>query len=612
LDSSLELVDPANGSPIARTGHYANPSSYRREGAAQRLEVDLRGVRTTQHITSTAPDRAELAVAAESSDSAPRAELVLVSSLERALLAGGRVDARTVEGARVELSSHTGSDPAREVAAPTTVVGLAIVSPQIHYELEFDEPLEVSLTPRAEPARVDLRITLGETPPTPGARIDRRIRIAVGGVRDHTEARISIDTARPGRRFDGVGGNFRLQFPDTDPAAVDYTLRHLPVRWARVCMWWTDWDPLEDEDPLERVRRGEQTDRQRRQLELTRRLHLAGLPIIVATWDPPPWAVTRGVRRPGTYGDPLAPEKRERAAASIAAYLQHLRESYGVEAVWFSFNEPDIGVNMPQTPDEHAAMVALLGATFAERRLPTRMLVADTSNATAASLQFVHAVLAHPEARRYAGAIGFHTWGGVEPQNLAAWDNAAHALGVPLHVTEGGPDAEAHRHPDLFREPAYALAEIDLYVRLCAFARPVSIQHWQLTADYSLLDGGGTYGRSGPLTPTWRFWNFKQLGSVPEGSFALPVRVGHDQVTAAAFHHVATDRFAVHIVNRGAARRAVVDGLPLRDSTGRVWASTAEDGMRDLGAVSSRGGRLEVELPAAAFVTVVTDAPTPD
>jgi hypothetical protein len=43
-----------------------------------------------------------------------------------------------------------------------------------------------------------------------------------------------------------------------------------------------------------------------------------------------------------------------------------------------------------------------------------------------------------------------------------------------------------------------------------------------------------------------------------------------------------------------------------------VWASTAEDGMRDLGAVSSRGGRLEVELPAAAFVTVVTDAPARD
>jgi hypothetical protein len=45
---------------------------------------------------------------------------------------------------------------------------------------------------------------------------------------------------------------------------------------------------------------------------------------------------------------------------------------------------------------------------------------------------------------------------------------------------------------------------------------------WQLTTDYSVLTGIGIYGEDGPLRPTQRFWNLKQLGSPYASSGGLP------------------------------------------------------------------------------------------
>lgn len=49
--------------------------------------------------------------------------------------------------------------------------------------------------------------------------------------------------------------------------------------------------------------------------------------------------------------------------------------------------------------------------------------------------------------------------------------------------------------------------------------RRMSILQWQLTANYSVLAGGGIFGNEGPLQPTQRYWNLKQLGSTPAGAY---------------------------------------------------------------------------------------------
>ncbi len=99
-------------------------------------------------------------------------------------------------------------------------------------------------------------------------------------------------------------------------------------------------------------------------------------------------------------------------------------------------------------------------------------------------------------------------------------------------------------------------------MRLCAICQPVSILQWQLTADYSLLTGNGIFGTVGPLLPTQRFWNLKQLASTPEGSFAIPAACNKEDINCAAFGNISRGKYAVHMVNNGAEREVMVKGIP--------------------------------------------------
>src|SRR5690606_11120023 len=141
-------------------------------------------------------------------------------------------------------------------------------------------------------------------------------------------------------------------------------------------------------------------------------------------------------------------------------------------------------------------------------------------------------------------------------------------------------------------------------VRMMALAQPLSILQWQLTSDYSLLVGGGVFGDSSELRPTQRFWNLKQLASSPRG-FHLPTTCDHPSVSCAAVGNIAAGEYAVHLVNDGAARGAVVSGLPPEVSRLRVFVTDSNRGMEELESVPVVDGRARVTLPALSFTTLV-------
>ena len=147
------------------------------------------------------------------------------------------------------------------------------------------------------------------------------------------------------------------------------------------------------------------------------------------------------------------------------------------------------------------------------------------------------------------GAISFHSWRGCDDETLKKWADASRLINVPLIVGEGSTDAAAHQYPAIFNESTFALYEINLYTRLCAICQPWSILQWQLTSDYSLLWGDGIYQSTGPLRPTQRFFNLKQLAMTPENAFAVPVVCNKENINAAAFTKKATGEWAVHLVN---------------------------------------------------------------
>jgi len=126
-----------------------------------------------------------------------------------------------------------------------------------------------------------------------------------------------------------------------------------------------------------------------------------------------------------------------------------------------------------------------------------------------------------------------------------------------------------------------------------------------LTTDYSVLWGGGVYGSEGPLRPTQRFWNLKQLGLTPPGAFALPIVADRPDVTCAAFGDLANGQYAVHIVNRGAQRPAVLTGLPESVTALRRFDTDVNHGMEENERVSVRAGKTEFTLPPTSFITLL-------
>jgi hypothetical protein len=142
-------------------------------------------------------------------------------------------------------------------------------------------------------------------------------------------------------------------------------------------------------------------------------------------------------------------------------------------------------------------------------------------------------------------------------------------------------------------------------VRILAIAQPKSILQWQMTADYSLLAGGGIFGDNGPLRPTQRFWNLKQLASTPPRSFALPVQCKGSSLTCAAFGNIAEGAYALHIVNNGATRQATITGLPADVKQLRVWVTDNARAMQEGARVAVSDGKAELALDGMAYVTLI-------
>ncbi len=425
--------------------------------------------------------------------------------------------------------------------------------------------------------------------------------ITATGYIDNKPVEVVVDRNQPGRLFVGMGGNFRLQNPTSDPPVITYMLENTRVAMGRVEMPWATWDSNENGDPLADARSGKINERVHRAMEMAQRLTAKGLPVIVSAWFPPDWAIDekRTVVRGRNY---INPSKIQRMYKSLADYLVCLKDLYGVEAYAYSFNESDIGINVMHTAQEHADFIKGFGAYLGARGLATRMLLGDTGDAN--GYPFILTALNDPTTHQYIAAVSFHSWRGCDDVTLKKWSDAAHQLNVPLLVGEGSTDAAAHRYPQIFLESTFALYEINLYIRICAVSQPISILQWQYTSDYSLLIGEGIFRTEGPLRPTQRFWNIRQLADTPEQSFALPFNCDKEEVNCAAFGNLARNEYAVHLVNNGAGRTASIKGLPNNCSDIQVFATNYSLSRQAIKATKASDGTISVELPPMSFVTV--------
>ena len=494
-----------------------------------------------------------------------------------------------------------------------TASGVRFTTPRRQLEVMFAEPTEVIVRDDRRRSSFDFQVYLGllSGQAAENQTVKKSFNVKVSGEIDKAPAQIAVDAVHPGRLHAGFGGNFRLQFPKTDPAIIQYNLDNMRLTYGRVAMPWNNWHPVEEVDPLEAARAGKVPQAVHEAMQMAQRLHRLGARVIVSDWAPPAWAIMGAANRAaggpgggGGGGGFLDPAKMDHIKESLASYLVFLKEKYGVEAVAFSFNESDIGINVRQTSREHADLIKTLGPYFASRGLATKLLLGDTGNAT--PIHWIDDAIADRDTWPWIYAVSFHSWRGHTPENLAVWLANAQKLNVPLIVGEGGFDSNAHQYPQLFRESFFALDEVESYERMRSVGQVESILHWQLTGDYSLLSGGGQYNEEGPLRPTQRFWNMKQLAATPPNSYYLPVKCDRPGLTCTALGDIAGGIYSVYIVNAGAGRPTTLTGLPAEVKQLRVWVTDSKRGMQEGARILVTGGKAQFTLDPTSYTTLIS------
>lgn len=393
---------------------------------------------------------------------------------------------------------------------------------------------------------------------------------------------VTIDPGNTRFHFDGFGGNYC--WDNRSPIAA-YTLDHLRIAWARSEMKAVQWDR----------ERGAPGPEIRTDLETMRKLQQAGARLVISVWWLPERLYTDPYEKPRSARFRIIdPQKWDDLLDLLGSYLLYARREYGVEPDLFSFNESNIGIYVGLTPESHSEAIKRIGGYFQKLGLKTKMLLGDAANPRDTHT-FVLDAANDPDALPYIGAVAFHSWGGGTAAQYAAWGDVAEWLHLPLLVTEMGVDAAAY-YTHSFDSYDYGLREARMAQELLLYARPQAAQFWQFTNDYALA----RIGADGTVEPTARFWLMKHFTDLtPAPSDALAVTTDQTGVLATAFRK--GDAYAVHILNPGAARNAVLTGLPPGDCQ---VVETTEDAGFQHSAAHSEGGTVTLQLPARALVTL--------
>lgn len=568
FESTLRVGNP-DGYMEATGRERQDNVRYHREGCTQIVSIPLHGAHFTQKVTDIDRQTVHIDWTAEAEDNLDEGAYFCMN-----FSGDNYADASfSIRGKEVDVESSS-----RRIS------------------LEFNRRIKAFT--REEGDGTTVYITLMQTL-RKGRKAELSAVMKTDCIKRDEKAEIAIDLGKPGNKFIGFGGNFRLQNPKNDPPVIDYCLENMRVAMGRVEMPWRLWQPEEDIDPT----KADLHPHVRQSLEMAQRLEALGMPVALACWFPPQWALEPGsVRKSGGVAAlRLDPQKKDAIYASLCSYIKYAKERYGVEFDYFSFNESDIGIDVLHTAQEHRDFIKEFGAVLAGEGLPCRMFLGDNSDAT--TIDFIRPALADPDTHKYIGAVSFHSWRGCDDETLGKWAEAARSINVPLIVGEGSTDAAAHRYPMIFNESTFALYEINLYTRICAICQPLSILQWQLTSDYSPLWGNGIYGSEGPLKPTQRFWNLKQLAMTPEDSFAVKAICSKGNINTAAFANIARGETAVHIVNNGAACEAEITGIPENASRAIVYVTNAGRNSTAQ-ALKPSSGSLVLTLPAESFITI--------
>jgi O-glycosyl hydrolase len=398
-------------------------------------------------------------------------------------------------------------------------------------------------------------------------------------------ARLSVDAGKARYSFDGFGANFCWDKAGGEAHPIqEYLVKALKPAWARTEMKVLQWDRSR-ENPPQAVKYD---------MGFMRQLQEMGIPYVISIWRLPERLYVDSSAEPaGARGRAVDPAKWGEVAQLLTDYLLYARKEFGVEPDMFSFNEGNLGVNVRLTPEEHTLQIKVLGAAFERAGLKTKMLLGDAVPARDSHI-FALDAAADPDALKYVAGVAYHSWGGATREQYATWADLADWL--PLLVSEQGVDSQV-TNINAWDSYHYGLREAQQMQELLLHARPQGTQFWQYTDSYALV----RVHPDGRIEPSPRFWLMKHFaGLTPPKSEVLSTASDQDQVLLTAFRK--NGQYAMHIVNRGGAREAVLAGAP--DGEWTITESTEDKQFEQKACVQSNRENMRLRLPARSLVTL--------
>jgi hypothetical protein len=602
FESSLCVVAGKDWSKINATGKEKQRPKYIRDENAQVVTTRIDSLYFTERVEDVNANTAKISVEVTS-----KADANITGVYFCIELSGDDYNDGTAQLIEPSSLSLINDQQNQNTSFPAN--GIKFIAAHRQLELIFPQPTSVIIKKETGKEKNVIRIFI---PLHSGnikndQTVNKTFTIKASGDVDKNPVTLTLNAAVTGRAFDGLGGNFRLQNPKTDPQVIDYSLKNLRVAWARVEMPWAFWQPVKESNPIDSAIAGKLNPRVLAAIQMAQRASKMHIPIILSAWFPPKWAIVGAPnfrpRPDGVWGNPLDHESMNEIYKSITDYILYLKKQYGVEIKLFSFNESDLGINIRLTGQEHAELIKGLGTYFESKGLKTKMLLGDNSDAN--TYDFINPAMADEATHKYIGAVSFHSWRGWEKETLQKWADAATKMNLPLIVGEGSIDAAASIYPAIFQEQTYAIEEINLYTRILSICQPASILQWQLTADYSPLAGGGIFGNNDSLHPTQRFWNLKQLASTPQNVFAMQITNDAKDITSAALGNNAKNIYSIQLVNNGASRMVTIKGFPKKIKKLKLFVTNKTKNMQEENPVAVINGEATFQLDQMTYATLV-------
>lgn len=325
-------------------------------------------------------------------------------------------------------------------------------------------------------------------------------------------------------------------------------------------------------------------------LKLAGELTRQKVPIVVSVWEAERWLTGM------VEGKNSIPEAWWGDAIGVFTEFLKRAKAYGAKIDYFSFNEPDYGVDIHFSPQRMAAFIKKAVPAFQKAGFPTKWIAGDTANGMNC-VRWTEPQLADPECAKYLGPLAFHSWDALTV-NEADYEAIA-ALGKkykrPIWCLEAGHDPQLwQKGGNVWAAWENALQLARAYAKTIYHSRAVVMDYWTYSDNYPLASRNGTLYEAGEM--------LKKIGA----AFGPGTKIlGHKQeseIIAILIGLTPQKSLKVLIVNTGGPGNLVLSGLTAGSK--RVALSMGSDSPAHVAPVTTvdANGKFPISLPSRSVI----------